>query len=181
MPIPSPGNLDVASQTTLAAVKAKTDIIGASVALEGGGNIAAIKAKTDPIPAAPASQAKIDTSLYTSRLTPVHSDAALVQNTLLYIDIQPPAGETWVIYVTAAFSGVGGVSSQITLANYDGATLTGAIVGSGVAEGNPDGVPPNMACSGWFRITNTNYLRLTYWHNAAAAKQRKYTYWGWKE
>ena len=36
------------------AVKTKTDIIGASVALETGGNLAAVKAKTDLIPAYPA-------------------------------------------------------------------------------------------------------------------------------
>ena len=35
----------------LAAVKAKTDLIGASVALESGGNLAAVKAQTDLIPA----------------------------------------------------------------------------------------------------------------------------------
>ena len=47
MPIPSPGTYDQAAQTTLLAVKASTDIIGASVALEGGGNLAAVKVVTD--------------------------------------------------------------------------------------------------------------------------------------
>jgi len=36
--------------TEVAAIKAKTDIIGASVALESAGNLAAVKAKTDALP-----------------------------------------------------------------------------------------------------------------------------------
>lgn len=47
MPIPAPGLVDMASQATSVAIKAKTDIIGASVALEAAGNLAAVKAKTD--------------------------------------------------------------------------------------------------------------------------------------
>ncbi len=50
MPVPAPGTYDAASQQTLLAVKAKTDIIGASVSLESGGNITAIKTKTDELP-----------------------------------------------------------------------------------------------------------------------------------
>ncbi len=38
-----------AQQATLLAVKAKTDLIGASVALESGGNIAAVKTQTDKL------------------------------------------------------------------------------------------------------------------------------------
>jgi hypothetical protein len=40
--------------TEVAAIKAKTDLIGASVALESGGNLAAVKAKTDNLPTSPA-------------------------------------------------------------------------------------------------------------------------------
>ncbi len=45
----------------ISAVKAKTDIIGASVALESAGNLAAVKTKTDALPADPASNTQVNT------------------------------------------------------------------------------------------------------------------------
>ena len=45
----------------ISAVKAKTDIIGASVALEAAGNLAAVKTKTDALPADPASNTQVNT------------------------------------------------------------------------------------------------------------------------
>ena len=46
--------------TEVAAIKAKTDIIGASVALESAGNLAAVKAKTDALPTSTVFQHQAD-------------------------------------------------------------------------------------------------------------------------
>lgn len=51
-------------KTETAAIKAKTDNIGASVALETGGNVAAVKAKTDNLPASPANEATFTHATY---------------------------------------------------------------------------------------------------------------------
>ncbi len=54
-------NLD--AQSSL--IKAKTDNIGATVALETGGNIAAVKAKTDNLPSDPADESLLEAAIAT--------------------------------------------------------------------------------------------------------------------
>ncbi len=49
----------------ISAVKAKTDIIGASVALETAGNLAAVKTKTDALPADPADESLLEAAIAT--------------------------------------------------------------------------------------------------------------------
>ena len=49
----------------ISAVKAKTDIIGASVALETAGNLAAVKTKTDALPTDPADESLLEAAIAT--------------------------------------------------------------------------------------------------------------------
>ncbi len=48
---------------SISGIKGKTDVIGASVALETAGNLAAVKTKTDTLPTTPADDTSIDTQL----------------------------------------------------------------------------------------------------------------------
>jgi tetrahydromethanopterin S-methyltransferase subunit F len=62
--------------TVVDAIKAKTDLIGASVALETGGNVAAIKAKTDNLPGDPADESSLEAAI-TNATSPLATAAAL--------------------------------------------------------------------------------------------------------
>lgn len=161
MPIPSPGTYDVASQASLLAVKAKTDLI----------------------PASPAAQAKLDSSLYTTRLTPVHSRETLVTATLTEVDIQPPAGETWVIFVHASIDeGDLGDNTAVQIGYFDGTNMYGSSV-------SPPRTTAGISIIGYAvsaplfaaRITNTMYIRIRYMKTSIGTIKRKYSYWGWKE
>ena len=116
------------------------------------------------------------------RLTPVHVTAAIAGTTTVTVDIQPPAGETWVVYVSASGDYPSTNSGGVMVYNWDGTNYFGAIsqeVPMGIGEA-PGGFPI-AGVGGWFRITNTNYLRIR-WRNACATTGvRGHSYFGWKE
>jgi len=152
MPIPAPGTYDVASQLSLLAVKAKTDLI----------------------PAAPAQQAKIDTSLYSSRLAPVVWTGVGA----ISVVIQPPAGETWDVYIsvggdaTAIGAGVG----QAIIEYWNGATAYLVKLNQTLTSATDF----RLAVQARMQLTNALYARIR--TVATAANWRSYyNYWGWRE
>ncbi len=100
MPVPSPGTYDVASQLSLLAVKAKTDLIPADIAAQLDTNIPAVKAKTDLIPADIATQ--LDTNI------PAVKARVDMLNAYIHLPLYPMRGAvvagTWVylLYATIA-------------------------------------------------------------------------------
>jgi len=124
-----------------------------------GANIAAIKAKTD-------------SSLYTSRITPVNN----ITPGAITVTIQPPAGETWDVYISASCStGADGDTAIVEIQYWDGANAY-PVTRSKYKE------PINsakVASQCRMRITNTQYVRIITSGNGTLTSG--YNYHGWKE
>lgn len=152
MPIPSPGTYDQASQATLLAVKAKTDLI----------------------PAAPAQQGTVQTQGYASALAPVHVNASNPAATNTTVTIRPPAGETWRIILVAMQTSVGATVASVETNIRD--------VGGLVYGGNYDCRANTCHSSVLIDtiIDNTYYMELNIYNGAASAQRYGYTYFGWK-
>jgi len=133
-----------------------------------------------------AAQADVRLQGYAARLVPVHNTAAYSAGSSATVNIQPPAGETWVVFVSAGlfFPNVAITSTWAVcqVQNYDGGSDYGTVGGV-----NKNAVANNIECaasaSGWFRITNANYLRI-WWDSdggVVVGGHRTYSYWGWRE
>lgn len=152
MPIPSPGTYDQASQATLLSVKAKTDLL-----LFPDANIL----KTEP----------------GSQLTPSDSVGTVNATSILTVAIQPPAGQTWLVYITAHI-----ISSSV--ANYvinirrriAAGTLYGGISNAYQAVTMGD----HIATGGWFWIDITTYAEVYLWNGSGVGKAYGISYFGWR-
>ena len=119
MPNMSPGSYDLASQITSNAIKAKTDLIGASVALEDGGNLAAVKAVTDLIRGNV--YAVSNDVLLSGTDAAGWTDAAYTKSKSFVL---PPAG-----------FGIGSIRIAHTLSNSGADTVSSRVYRNGVAVG----------------------------------------------
>ena len=148
MPIPAPGTYDVASQLSLLAVKAKTDLL-------------------------------LFANMYTARLADVDGRAALAAATWLSVAIQPPAGETWVVFIQASVRGAVGVTDMhCSISYFDGGTEYGGVSSHEapiVAHTNA-----RAGCLAVMRLTNAHYVLLLF-YVAGAATVYEYAYFGYKE
>jgi len=150
MPVPSPGTYDVASQLSLLAVKAQTD----------------------PLVFRDAGFVQSEPGL---QLVPVHVTAiAIAAAGYTDVAIQPPAGETWLIYISASQDN-NGANLYTSIRNIAGVTLYGgvSIYRPSVAYGTIVGA------AGWFWITNVNYVHVRC-YNSGGANLGHYSYFGWR-
>lgn len=120
-------------------------------------------------------------TLPASKITPVHSSAAIASS-YTYVTIQPPAGETWMIYVAAMLFGTANTTAtSIKINYYNGATIYGGVKTGDNGAGAGQLEDFSVGCQGFFRCTNTNYVRISYYHDDPGNLTRSYSYWGYVE
>lgn len=124
---------------------------------------------------------KINASLYSSRLSIVHATGNVAAGGSTLISIQPPADETWLIYLSVALDAAASDNYEIEIEYYDGTTVYGTVV-SRVAGLAVMAADADLGAQHVMRITNGIYarIRLENHHGASAATYR-YSYFGWKE
>ena len=169
MPIPAPGTYDVASQASLLAVKAKTDLLPANPAAQTLLD-AAISSRAAAADYTATRAGKIDL-LGISRLAVVNDTSVVNANTTIYVDVQPPAGQEWIVAVVAGGqAGAGGIMG-VMMYPWTGATRYGQVVSPSY------GGSLSQGCFAIFQITNAVYLRMEFYASAQGGTAQ-YSYHG---
>jgi hypothetical protein len=115
-------------------------------------------------------------------ITQIEGSVSVPGSSAAYVNIQPPSGEVWLVWIDFTFSGFLGYSSSITYYDYDGTTARiHRGFGQAVTANSNYGYYLSSYGMGVVKIlSNTLYARLGYQNSQSSASTGYYGYSGFK-